>query len=42
MMREADPYQVELVSHPLGVPVEELGRDPLGWSEYPAQRADQS
>jgi hypothetical protein len=41
MVREADPYQLELVAHPLSVSVEELGRDPLRGSEDPAQWAGQ-
>jgi hypothetical protein len=42
MVREANPYQVELVCDPLGIPVEKLGRDALRRAEDPAQRAGQS
>jgi hypothetical protein len=42
MMRETYPYQLELVGHPLGVPVEKLGRDALRRTENLAQRAGQS
>jgi hypothetical protein len=41
MVRETDPYQLELVAHPLGVAVDELDRDALRGSEDPAQWAGQ-
>jgi hypothetical protein len=41
MVREAGPYQLDLVAHPFGVSVEELGRDALRRSEDPAQWAGQ-
>jgi len=41
MVREADPNQLDLAGHPLGVPVSELGRDALGGAKDPAQRAGQ-
>jgi hypothetical protein len=42
MVREADPNDVDLVGHPLRVPIEELGGDALGGTENPAQWASQS
>jgi hypothetical protein len=41
MVREADPYQLDLVAHPFGIAVEKLGRDALRGSKDPAQRAGQ-
>jgi hypothetical protein len=41
MVWEANPYQLELVAHPLGVAVEELDRNPLRGSEDLTQRAGQ-
>jgi hypothetical protein len=42
MVREADPNHVDLVGHPLRIPIEELGGDALGGSENTAQWAGQS
>jgi hypothetical protein len=42
MVWEADPDQLEVVGHPLGVPVEVLGRDALRGTEDPAQGPGQS
>jgi hypothetical protein len=42
MVREANPYQLDLAGHPLGVPVEKLRRDAINGPEDPAQRAGQS